>query len=344
MVDDSGSTDTSDTTRNSRAAGGRMNDDDGRANSSGAAATDDSAKVLRERIHRVFWGTCRRGAVGIFRDVPNTWNGRTKEARFYRSERELFAERHLSPVYWGLGVAAVVFLTFRISGSRWYNASLGNSRSSTVPTAVDNRTRYAEIQKKGQRLLQNQQSHRFEESTIARGGEGSSSLLATDALIGVMCGCSAFLLLWGRDGPSKLRNDLVRAPLLPGKSLVYQRVCPDLLRTYRNEFLNSGPTPASSAKVLLDPIDLLMTRGNQNNDPGADGKKQPTDDDAVIRTMDALLKNCRIRSRYVQQRQQQHSLTRGAGSTSSSRADAATVAPDTDVVVPYPGLKGVSNE
>jgi hypothetical protein len=109
--------------------------------------------------------------------------------------------------------------------------------------------------------------------------------LPFDIFVSIMGGCSSVLLL---SKPDKLERDFVAAPLVPGKSLIHKAMCP----------------PFEAAFDKQDPTVF------REKDAG------------MLVTFEHFVRNCRIRSEFIQQQTQ--------------RGDAR---PN---VVPYPGLQGVS--
>jgi hypothetical protein len=109
--------------------------------------------------------------------------------------------------------------------------------------------------------------------------------LPFDLFVSVTGACSSMLWL---SKPDKLQRDFVAAPLLPGKSLIYSTVCPVLEDAY-------------------DKHDASVFQGS---------------DAPLLSAFDAFVKNCRIRSEYIERLRQ----------VGFARPD----------IVPYPGLQGES--
>lgn len=89
-----------------------------------------------------------------------------------------------------------------------------------------------------------------------------------DALLSVMCGCSVVVWL---TQPSKLRQDFVTAPLLPGRSLIHQYMCSGFVDEYRRFDWDAG-----------------------------------VDNDAVLQTFRDFVENCEIRSTIEEHRKIQN--------------------------------------
>lgn len=162
----------------------------------------------------------------MFQEAPWAWRG--PEQSRYRVEREKILT-HLRPIGMGFFVTAFCFVTFRVSGSKWWvqirdtylrmfsvegaaaTTTTMGGRSSTSGLATNRppagyMTRQAQTKQDQVRELMQ---------------------LPLDLTLSVMLGSSAFLLLFDSD---QLQDDLVQMPLLPGKSLVHECVCTDVVR------------------------------------------------------------------------------------------------------------------
>jgi hypothetical protein len=180
---------------------------------------DSNLEQTRAEARNAFW---RAGVVGLRRlieNAPAAWSG--SEARFYRSEKELIVE-HASPIYWGAVVSGFLFLTFRVSGSRGfirfrehYLRRHHESAPSSTPTA-----RAENVQWKSYLDTQAETKQELIQRSLS---------LSTDLLISLMCGCSTAMIL---ADTVKLQRDFVRAPLLPGKSLVDEYLCQEIVQAY----------------------------------------------------------------------------------------------------------------
>ena len=176
-----------------------------------------SSKADLQAVWSAFWKGCSRL---VFEEAPRAWQG--PEQSQYRVEREKILA-HLRPVGMGIFVTAFCFVTFRVSGSKWWRqirtsllegastvtAATSMAARSTTPLAGEQAgyvTRQAQAkQDKVQELMQ----------------------LPLDFTLSVLLGSSAFLLLFDSD---QMQDDLVQIPLLPGKSLVHECVCANVVR------------------------------------------------------------------------------------------------------------------
>jgi hypothetical protein len=180
---------------------------------------EPNLEQTRAEARNALW---RAGVVGLQRlieNAPPLWSGH--EARFYRTEKELIIE-NASPVYWGAVVSGVLFLTFRVSGSRAYvrfRDQYLRRRKESLPSS--------RVAARDERMLwKSYLDKKAEEKQVLI---KRSLSLATDLVISLMCGCSTAVIL---TDTVKFQRDLVRAPLLPGKSLVHSFVCQDVVQAY----------------------------------------------------------------------------------------------------------------
>ena len=213
----------------------------------------------RAQAKNSFWRFGASGLVKLIDHAPSTWKG--PEQRFYRVEKELIVE-HATPFYWGAVVSGVLFLTFRVSGSRRF-IQFRENFFRRRPTAHREPTN-----------VKSEEAHRRWRSYIDRQTEEkeeiirSSLSLPTDIIVSLMCGCSSAAILFDT---AKFQKDLVRAPLLPGKSLVHSYVCRDVVQAYADcEQLDSDVF--SEAK------------------------------DPLLRTFNAFAMNCKNRAAFIERR------------------------------------------
>lgn len=215
----------------------------------------DNLEELRSRARAQVWPIAKRSLYRLMDSAPDVWRGH--ESRFYRTEKALIIE-HLSPIYWGGCVGVFLFVTFRVSGSRWFHRLRSQYLQRTCSS-----------NKASPSMLPFQQQQQPWKSHLEQQAEAKQEIMAeamrlpSDILLSLLCGISSVLWLWQ---PKKFQRDLVRAPLLPGKSLVHECACDDLLSVYES----------TDRRVL--------------------------DGDATLQTVGALVDNCRIRSAYIEER------------------------------------------
>lgn len=213
----------------------------------------------RAQAKNNFWRAGASGLAKLIDHAPSIWKG--PEQRFYRAEKELIVE-HTSPFYWGAVVSGVLFLTFRVSGSRRFIQFRETYfRRGLTPHKEPAKVKSEEVHRRWQSYLDRQTEEKEE---IIR----SSLSLPTDIIVSMMCGCSSAAILFDT---AKFQKDLVRAPLLPGKSLVHAYMCHDIVQAYTDcEHIDSD--------VFSD-------------------AKEP-----LLRTFQAFAMNCTTRSAFIERR------------------------------------------
>lgn len=218
--------------------------------------TADADEKRREECSKL-WNVAREGFSRLVEEAPAAWNG--SDARFYRTEKQTITQ-HLDPFYWGGVVTLFLFGTFRISGSRWYarfyETYLSRQQSKQLPKS-DFKQRSTTQQREWKSYL----DHKAEQKT-----ELASEVvrLPTDILVSLMCGASSVALL---SNPTQLKKDFAEAPLVSGKSMIYECICSDMEKAY-------------------------------------DPTVNPGDDD-TLRTLQMFARNCRRRSNYIGTRERE---------------------------------------
>ena len=184
-----------------------------------------------------FWLLCRKAATTFFDEGPKVWKG--DEAKFYRAEKAVVT-KHLQPFYHGMLSGCFLFLTFRISGSRWFASLrqrfLGRLSPTTPPPGSTN------LQTQGVGGNHTKYKGFLERKMDEKSAlKEEASQLPFDIFVSIMCGLSVAVLLLDR---KQILDDFVETPLLPGKSLVHQHVCPDALELPL-EFMGSNQSEES---------------------------------------------------------------------------------------------------
>lgn len=224
-------------------------------NSKDKAALLDTAK-------QKLWNTAVDCAWTLLDKAPLSWN--SSDARFYRTEQRLLRQHVMDPFFGGLGVGMFLFATLRITGSAWFarfvqQSSWRSSVASTMPRR--------EAANGGRRP--EWKSHLEKETEKHEAYAKEAFKLPSDAFVSVLCGVSSMLWL---SRPNDLCKDVVEAPLLPGKSVVYEFVCPAMETTFEQE--------VTASSLMQD--------------------YPPAKEDATLKMFGMLLYNCRQRSKYLE--------------------------------------------
>lgn len=209
---------------------------------SGSANDDqnnDDLNECRRKARKAFWKVASAGFWRLVDQAPAVYRS-PMEGRFYRHERALLTQ-HAEPLYWGVFTTVFLFLTFRISGSRFYSRIRDNLFSTVKKSAPTS-----------QQTTQRAQWKSYSERQAAQSKVEQKDLyeLPLDLLISLCCGGSAVLWLLPR---AQIRSDFIAAPLQPGKSLVADLLCPDMDQVLRREVDPRILTP----EVIADKDDSL---------------------------------------------------------------------------------------
>jgi hypothetical protein len=210
---------------------------------------------IRLQARQTFWKAAQDGLFRVLEKAPTVWKGR--DARFYRAEKQIIMER-VEPFYWGFVVTAFLFATFRVSGSKTYirfrDSYIFNKHASPVA-------------QQPQKTPQKWTGHLERESKRKEELKGEASRLPSDLIISMLVGCSSVFWL---SKPKLLHEDFSAAPLVSGRSLIHQYMCPDLVNAYGTK------------------VDPRVFRSH--------------DDDFLI-TFETFVKNCKIRSSVISDRE-----------------------------------------
>lgn len=252
----------------------------------------NKVQELRDAACETLWTPATSGIVRLFSTAPFAWRG--PEGRFYRNERLVLKEL-VQPFQYGLMVTGILFATFRISGSKRY--LLFRDKYILGKSAEAMKLKDQKQQWKSYFETQEEKQKRVVEELLR---------LPSDILVSVLCGCSTVILL---KDDSKIYNGVASAPLLPGKSLIYEQVCPDVVQAF-DEKLDQRvfQLPKNERKSESSRFSFLSDFLSSEND------------EEVFKALVTLVHNCKARSTFIEQQRQ-----------------AGVVRPDK---VPYPGLTG----
>jgi len=220
----------------------------------------DSNKNLDD-ARRSFWTCARAGFWRLLDDAPPVWKD-AREARYYREEKRMISA-HAEPFKQGAMVTALILFSFRVGGSKWfnrwrqkYNINLGAADQATVAAKKPTTTPPPRAQFKS---YSEQQAEKVQE--VYR----DAGTWTTDVIISIMCGLSSTILLTDKQ---KIAQDFVRAPLLAGKSVIYNDLCPAMTAAYER----TNPE-------IWDDL---------------------SEDEQTLQTFHNFVQNCRIRSEFLQ--------------------------------------------
>lgn len=186
------------------------------------------------------------------------WYG--EESVFYTRERERLGS-YLPPFYYGMAAAAFLFVGFRIAGfsrvQEWQRRSMWNrwwksmkSKQSVNQTGTAKTASTANVSTPtqpgpGMGYLETKRIREREQAL-------QSMKVITDFLVSVSVGFSGTLFLLEAKR-HQLRFDYEEAPLVPGRSVVAEHMCPGMLTLYQDDLsvqqvLRRNETSATALK------------------------------------------------------------------------------------------------
>jgi len=232
----------------------------------------------RIQARAAFWRCAKDGFLRVLEHAPQVWKN-PKEARFYRPEKRLITD-NLEPLKQGAMVGILLFATFRFAGSKWFTrfrqrhginldaSSPGTAATATAPTTTTSSSTATPRQVHAQF-----QSYSERQAAKASAAWSDASGLTLDIFVSFMAGLSSMFWLLDRE---QLAQDFARTPLVPGKSLLYDHVCPEMEAAY-------------------DKMDRAVWDGTANSSES---------DERTLHAMKRFVQNCRRRSEYLRSRRE----------------------------------------
>jgi hypothetical protein len=228
---------------------------------------------------KVLWDGLAQGLANVIVNMNSSWYG--PQSVYYSREKEVLERRYIPPFQYGLAATILLFVNFRVAGTpafqqwrqsiwqKYYPAPRNVTSKSTitsVPTSsVTSKSPYASkstttMSQTNQREspLMSQPIPQPELGYLARKREAEveralkSMKFLTDFLVSVSVGVSGTLFLLGYE-TDRMRNDLEASPLVPGKSLVADQLCPGLLQLSRKDSSVRRALELSTTTIQRDP-------------------------------------------------------------------------------------------
>jgi hypothetical protein len=229
-------------------------------------------KEIRNAARDSFLAAAKRGFLHLIEEAPSIWRG--PEARYYRRERETMTE-YFMPLKWGCCVGVFLFFTFRVSGSKWYAQFYQKHFAGTASKIMG---REASTEKSTSTSTNQWKSYLDKEGEKKKAALNDAMKMGIDIIVSLLGALSSTLLLATTN--RGIQKDFVEAPLVSGKSLVYQFMCPEFQEALKH----------------VDPR-ALEDRNNVDD--------SVQDDPDILVTFHSFVRNCKIRDDFIQSRREQ---------------------------------------
>jgi len=230
-----------------------------------------SASVI-SKVKSLLWYETGVGFGNILGNIRSSWYG--VEGVFYTREEERL-KKYLSPFQYGLASSVFLFLNFRAISNpifqRWRKIVLQRIRLSlsTNNTTSLSASQQQQQQQHGIGYLQKKQKLQMEEGL-------KSMKVITDLLVSLSVGFSGTLFLLEAK-KEDIRIDYEEAPLITGRSLIADEMCPGMLKLHR-----SNP----SIRLVLEDTKWKKEQ------------RRWEQSDLSLVTFETFIQNCRKRSDY----------------------------------------------
>lgn len=176
---------------------------------------ESSVKEMDAQIARSkFSAVLRSSILELISEGPSKWNGPL--AQDYLYEQSLI-ERNTKPIIWGVGCTVVSFVCFRLNASRTFQQFRRRYIRSSAPAPAPLPPQAAATSPLEQRkVLQSQLLNQ-------------AISIPIDLLLSIALGVSATAFLMDY---SQIQRDLERVPGLPGRSVLADTMCPNVIQLY----------------------------------------------------------------------------------------------------------------
>lgn len=197
---------------------------------------DDVEKKRLDEARSSLYSAAVDGMLETIYYSRSKWDG--PDAAVYAREKEVF-QRYINPFFVGVGTSALLFVNFRVTGSRRFQqmrqewsrkrgvGELNNMQSHSKVAPSNGRSRLQQPQQQQQQ--QQQWTSHLESKQLEREAQArNSTRLLTDFLVSLSVGTSGTLFLLDAKKET-FRKDFEDAPLVCGRSLVSDTTCPKIL-------------------------------------------------------------------------------------------------------------------
>jgi hypothetical protein len=209
------------------------------------------------------WDALAQGVANVIANMNSSWYG--THAVYYSREKEALERKYVPPFQCGVAATLALFVGFRVTGnpgfqtwrrSAWQRYMVGPPKSTptnNVPSAVHD----LGVGKSATQRLRAPAPpsmgylERTRQAEVERALKSMKFL--TDFLVSLSVGTSGTLFLLEAKKDT-MRRDLEDAPLVPGKSLVADQLCPGLLQLSRGDSSVEQALTLPTARIQEDPM------------------------------------------------------------------------------------------
>lgn len=201
-----------------------------------------------------YWEETARGLADVLMHLNETWYSKdVTTAVLYSNERSNLEAKYIKPLQYGAMASLFLFLNFRITGSSSFQSWRKNfarqwtrhnhNPEKSKPPQPSQPTKSQETTKQyGPGYLHSKRQRDIQEAM-------ESMRIISDLLVSVSVGVSgALFMLHGKS--ENMREDWETAPLVQGKSVVAQHVCPSMIRLGPPSFPRGGEEKTG----IVDPM------------------------------------------------------------------------------------------
>mmetsp|Transcript_31605 Transcript_31605/g.52746 ORF Transcript_31605/g.52746 Transcript_31605/m.52746 type:complete len:258 (-) Transcript_31605:258-1031(-) len=174
---------------------------------------------------RSLWDETAKGLGNVIGNINDAWYG--EQAVYYTRERERL-EKYIPPFRYGASATLFLFFSFRVTGNpnfqRWRRGIWERLRPTKLETAPPQKHQTPATAPMG--YLETKRKTEVEQAL-------KSMKFLTDFLVSLSVGTSGTLFLL-ESKKDDIRIDYEESPLVPGRSVVADEMCPGMLQLYQN--------------------------------------------------------------------------------------------------------------
>ena len=176
------------------------------------------------KVKRLLWSETAEGLGNVMGNIRSTWYG--DEAVFYSREEERL-RKYIPPFQYGLAATVFLFLNFRVTGNPGFQKLRQNVWQRVRPSSSSTTSPTTGIPPPQQGYLETKRKTQVEEAL-------KSMKFLTDFLISLSVGTSGTLFLLEAK-KEDMRIDYEDGPLIPGRSILADDMCPGMLKLYQTD-------------------------------------------------------------------------------------------------------------